>query len=257
MLRPWPTTVAATASESDRARAARLLAVVAVALAVAMPAAAEGRTPAQSTFSCIVNGKKVVSDRVIPECTGIEQRELNADGSLKRVVPPTPTDDERAELERQRLLKEAERSAANDAIRRDRNLMLRYPDEAAHRKGRAKALDEFRVSVKNYDARIALLKVEKKKLADEAEFYPPPAPLPSKLKQAIDANDAALEAQQGLVQNQQAEIARINAMYDVELVRLRKLWAGAPAGSLGPPPGPQATLLPTTASAGPLRAKVQ
>jgi hypothetical protein len=29
---------------------------------------------------------------------------------------------------------------------------------------------------------------------------------------------------------------RINALYDAELARLRKLWAGAPAGSLGPPP---------------------
>jgi len=63
----------------------------------------------------------------------------------------------------------------------------------------------------------------------------------AKLKQQIDANDASLEAQNGLVQNQQTEIVRINALYDAELARLRKLWSGAPAGSLGPLPGPPVT----------------
>ena len=35
-------------------------------------------------------------------------------------------------------------------------------------------------------------------------------------------------------------MVRINALYDVELARLKKLWSGAPPGSLGPMPGPQA-----------------
>ena len=34
--------------------------------------------------------------------------------------------------------------------------------------------------------------------------------------------------------NQQSEMARINAGFDAELVRLKKLWAGATPGSLGP-----------------------
>jgi hypothetical protein len=36
---------------------------------------------------------------------------------------------------------------------------------------------------------------------------------------------------------------RINRLFDAELERLRRLWAGAPPGSLGPlpgSPGPQA-----------------
>ncbi len=50
-------------------------------------------------------------------------------------------------------------------------------------------------------------------------------PCRCKLKAALDANDASLEAQKSLVQNQQSEIVRINAHYDVEL--------GAPAQALG------------------------
>lgn len=218
-------------------RCDRLLfgALAALALSWASSAAAEPR----SSFTCVVNGKKLVSDRPIPECANVEQRELNSDGSLKRLVRPTPTDDERAEIERKEREDKAKIVALNDAIRRDRNLTQRFPDEATHQKAREKALDDLRVSVKNSGARIALLLQEKKKLDEEKQFYVNDRvnkSLPSLLKQKLDANDAALEAQRSLAQNQQAEVIRINALYDAELGRLKKLWSGAPAGSLGPLP---------------------
>ena len=64
--------------------------------------------------------------------------------------------------------------------------------------------------------------------------------MPHKLKLALDANDASLEAQRSLVQNQQTEVVRINALYDTELARLKKLWAGAMPGTVGPAPAPAA-----------------
>ena len=189
------------------------------------------------------NGKKITSDRPVRECANAPHDELNPDGSLKRVVPPPMTDDERAEAERRDRDEKVAASARNDAIRRDRNLMQRFPDEATHRKARAKALDEFDASVRRYQERIAILTKERKDLQDKAEFYGPPPrqPLPSQLKQQIDSNEASLQVQFQLVQGQQDEIRRINTTYDIELARLRKLWTGAPAGSLGPLPGPQAT----------------
>ena len=57
--------------------------------------------------------------------------------------------------------------------------------------------------------------------------------MPGKLKQQLDANDASASAQRSLVQNQKDEISRINALYDVELDRLKKLWSGTPIGSMG------------------------
>jgi hypothetical protein len=56
--------------------------------------------------------------------------------------------------------------------------------------------------------------------------------LPFKLKQQLDANEAATQAQRELVENQKVELVRVNKLYDVELARLKKLWAGAPPGSL-------------------------
>jgi hypothetical protein len=56
--------------------------------------------------------------------------------------------------------------------------------------------------------------------------------MPAKLKQQLDANDAAADAQRELIANQKVELVRITALYDAELQRLRRLWAGAQPGSL-------------------------
>ncbi|MGZ5131925.1 MAG: hypothetical protein ACXWCU_09455 [Caldimonas sp.] len=164
---------------------------------------------------------------------GRPQRGLNRDGSEKGIIEAPLTEDEKAARDQRRRELDAERTTQAIAVRRDRELLNRFPNEAAHAKARAKALDDSRGSVRIYEARITLLMAERKPLLDEAEFYVG-KPLPGKLKAALDANDASLEAQKSLIQNQQTEIVRINASYDAELARLRKLWAGAPPGSLGP-----------------------
>jgi hypothetical protein len=241
-----PATVAATASDVLALSLSACLSLgAAVSVSCLFPAlAAAGDSPSGPRvpiFRCIdASGKKITSDRPVRECDNAPQSQLNPDGSVNRVVPPPMTDDEKGEYERREREAKIALSAKKDAILRDRNLMQRYPDEATHRKARAKALDEVSGSVRNYEARIALLLAERKKLREEAEFYEPlKKPLPAKLRQALDANDASLQAQNGLMQNQQNEVARINALYDAELARLRRLWSGAPAGSLGPLPGPQ------------------
>ena len=220
-----------------RRRAGRVAAVLALAAIAA--SAAWAQAPASRSggliFNCVLNGKKITSDRPIHECSHLDQRVLNSDGSLNRIHPATLTPEERTEAERRQREAEAEEIARKDAVRRDRNLMQRYPNEAAHAKGREKALDDIRISVRNSEARIAQLNAERKPLEDEKEFYVG-KPLPTKLKLALDSNEASLEAQKSLVQNQQTEVGRINALYDVELARLKKLWTGTALGSLGPVP---------------------
>ena len=200
-------------------------------LAVAVLAA--GGAQAAPIYTCVdANGKKHTSDRPIVECTTRDQRVLNSDGSVKQIVPPTLTADERAEQEARERQAAVERAQQQDAIRRDRNLMLRFPNEAAHNKARAAALDDVRNAVQLSEKRIAALAADRKPLMDESEFYAGKQ-MPLKLRQQLDANDAATEAQRSLIQNQQSEIVRINTLYDTELARLKKLWGGAPAGSLG------------------------
>ncbi len=205
-------------------------AVAQVPSAIAADASAMG---ASQIYSCTdASGKKLTSDRPIAECNSREQRVLNADGSVRRVVPPTPTADERADQEARDREAAAERATKLDAIKRDRNLLSRFPDEAAHRKARAAALDDVRKALRVSETRLGLLAAERKPLLNEAEFYLG-KPLPAKLKTQLDANDASIEAQRMLAQNQQGEGVRINKLYDLELERLKKLWGGAQPGSLG------------------------
>ena len=210
-----------------------------------------GAASAAAIYSCVDStGKRLTSDRPIPECTAREQRVLNADGSTRQVLPPTMTADERADAEAREREKAARRASEVDAIRRDRNLRLRYPNEAAHQKARLAALDDLKRTLHLSQQRLEALATEKKPLLEEAEFYVGRA-MPTRLKQQLDGIDATAEAQRALIQNQQAETLRINATFDAELARLRKLWAGAPPGSLGPMPPTSATstLSPASSSA--------
>jgi hypothetical protein len=213
------------------------LALLAAALCGA--AGASAQAPAKSgpgIYTCTDDkGRRLTADRPIAECSGKEQQVLNRDGSLRAIVPPTLTAEERSEKEAQERAAAEAKAAASDAVRRDRNLMARFPNEAAHYRAREASLDTVRLAIKATEIRQRGLAAERKPLLDEAEFYQGRT-LPPKLKAAIDANDAAVEAQRSAQANQETELGRINKLYDAELERLRKLWSGAPAGSLGPLP---------------------
>lgn len=221
--------------------ASSLLRLTLLVLANAIVGAASAQAPnkpVSGIYTCIDDkGRKITADRPIPECAAKEQQVLNRDGSLRMVIPPTLTAEERAEKEaRDRRAAEA-KAAAADAVRRDRNLMARFPNEAAHGRAREAALDTVRLAIKATEIRVRGLAADRKPLNDEAEFYQGRV-LPPKLKSQLDANDAAVDAQRGAAANQEAELDRINRLYDNELERLRKLWSGSPAGSLGPLPTP-------------------
>lgn len=183
-------------------------------------------------YSCVTaEGRRLTSDRLIPECNSREQRILNSDGSLRAIVPPAMSPEERAAYEARERKAALERASLQDAVRRDRNLMQRYRSEPAHRAAREAALDDVNKAMGLSERRIQELAAERKPLQDEAEFYKG-RPLPAKLKQQLDANEASAEAQRVLIENQKAELVRVNKLYDTELARLKKLWAGAPPGSL-------------------------
>ena len=202
-----------------------------------------------SIYQCVdSSGKRLTSDRPVAACTDREQRQLNPDGSTKRVIPPSMTSEERSTSESQERAEHAKRVTKKDEIRRDRMLVTRFPNEAAHQAARDAALNDARRAVRISEARITALAVERQPLTDESEFYIG-KPLPGKLKQLLDANDAATDAQRSLLQNQQEEIVRINANFDAELERLRRIWSGASPSSAGVVPVSTATSVSAGASA--------
>lgn len=213
----------------------RVAGLALMALPLPLAATAQGSNPSSAgIYSCVdAQGRRLTSDRPIADCANREQRVLNRDGSVQRVLPPTLTAEERAEREAAQRKADLARAAQADAVRRDRNLVVRYPNQAVHNKAREAALDTVRLAMKATEQRVKALAAERKPLLDEAEFYAG-RQIPARLKQQLDANDAGVAAQRQSAANQEQELARINRLYDAELDRLRRLWAGALPGSLPP-----------------------
>ena len=205
-------------------------------LLVSVPTAA-----AANIYTCVnAKGQRITSDRPIAECLDRAQELRNSDGSVRRVVPPSMTAEERAAHEERLRAEMVAAAMRRDAIRLDRNLLSRYPDETRHQKARRAALEPLNTALAATERRLTELEHERKRLQDEAEFYKG-RDLPRELKIKFGNNQAALQAQQDAAQNHQAEINRINASYDQELARLKRLWAGAAPGSVSLPASSSAT----------------
>jgi hypothetical protein len=223
--------------------AATALAGAVLACGSVVAVAQSSPTAAGTIYTCVDDkGRQLRHDRYISECSHREQRVLNKDGSLRQVLPPTYTQEERAEQEARQKKEAEERAAQADAVRRDRNLKARFPTEVAHQRARETALGAVRQAMRASEQRLRELADERKPLLNEAEFYKGKK-LPPRLKQQLDANDATTLAQREAMQNQEAEVARINKLFDQELEHLRKLWGGALPGtvSVAARPTPSAT----------------
>lgn len=219
--------------------ASRALPLSLLALLLTDAALAQTPTPAPTgprIYSCTTaDGRKLTSDRPIAECLGREQRVLRHDGAARGTLPPAMSPEERAAAEVRQREELVRKAALADATRYDRNLLTRYPQQDRHDAARQAALDDLTKASELSQKRLAGLAKDRKGLDIEAEFYKGRA-LPPKLKQQLDVNEASSAAQRQILEQQAVERDRVNRRYDIELQRLKKLWGGAPPGSLGPPP---------------------
>ena len=190
-------------------------------------------TPSEIYVCTDAQGRRITADRSILECIDRPQRVLNPDGSLRTVKPPSPTPEERAAREARERKQVEEAAARAEAVRRDRFLLSRYRNEEAHREARESALGPVRLTMDLTDSRLTQLRRERRALEEE-ERSPKGREQAAALKQQLDANDAATVAQLENTQSQKLEVERINRIFDIELDRLKRLWAGQPPGSMGP-----------------------
>jgi len=185
--------------------------------------AAQG-SPLGSIFTCTVNGKTFSGDRPPPECANADMRELNRDGSVRRVIARPPTQDElRARaLEAKKRLEEEDKQLAQR--RRDKSLLEAYASEEEIETARAKSLETATQSMARAKARIANLNGERKKLDDEAEFYKKRV-LPDQIKRSFVSNQQEVDQAEKILNEASIETKRINERFDAEKKRFRELLA--------------------------------
>jgi hypothetical protein len=195
-----------------------------------------GQARAEGIYTCIdAQGRRLTADRPIRECIDREQKELNASGTVKRKIGPSLTAEERAAQEEKARKAAEERNRLEEEKKRERALLTRYPDRAAHDKERLDALARADAAIATARKNIDELIAARKRLETELEFYrSDPSKVPAKLKRQIEENEQHTQAQKRFVANQDLEKRRVNTQFDEELAKLKQLWAqvAAPAAAV-------------------------
>ena len=189
-------------------------------------ASAQSQGATGGIYTCVDrNGRRLTADRPIPECLDREQRELSPSGITRRQIGPSLTELERAAQDAQNRKDAEERARVVEERRRERVLVARYPDKAAHDVERAAAIQMVDDVTATAEKRTLELKAERKKLDVEMEFYKKdPNKAPMTLRRKIAEIDDSLAEQQRFSAGQDQEKRRVHARFDTELSQLRKLW---------------------------------
>ena len=207
------------------AQALRHAALGLVLMSLCSAAFAQDKSKA-GIYSCVDSkGRRITSDRPIVDCLDREQRELNNSGVVKRVLPPSYTADERARLDAQKKVEDAERARLAEEKRRDRALLIRYPNQAVHDKERVEALAQIDDVIGAVKKRGDELVKQRRDIDIELEFYQNDVTkAPSWLKRKIEDNAEQIQIQTRFLSDQGKEKQRINARFDEELAKLKTLW---------------------------------
>lgn len=208
------------------AQALRHAALGLVLMSLCSAAFAQDKSKA-GIYSCVDSkGRRITSDRPIVDCLDREQRELNNSGVVKRVLPPSYTADERARLDAQKKVEDAERARLAEEKRRDRALLIRYPNQAVHDKERVEALAQIDDVIGAVKKRGDELVKQRRDIDIELEFYQNDVTkAPSWLKRKIEDNAEQIQIQTRFLSDQGKEKQRINARFDEELAKLKTLWS--------------------------------
>ena len=177
-------------------------------------------------YTCVdAGGKKITSDRPIPECAEREQKELNSSGTVKRTVKPVMTAEEQRLFDNKQRAENEERSRIAEEKRKDRALLTRYPNRASHDQERTEALTQVDDVMRAATKRIGELGTQRKEVDAQLEFYKKdPSKAPPSLRRQVDDNNNSVAVQKRFVIDQEGEKKRINARFDDELVKLKTLW---------------------------------
>ena len=188
-----------------------------MALAVVWPVAAQA-----DIFVCrTASGAAVTTDHLSADCLRFGGKELNADGTVRRIIlTPQQQAEQSAAAAQQRQDQEQARSKQ----REQRALLTRYPDRAAFDQAERNDLETPRWLIASARKRMARLASALKGLQQEAQFYPD-GNYPLELRNKFEENRLLTKQEQELIAGQEVEMQRIRAQYTHLLPSLESSWA--------------------------------
>ncbi|MDO4232939.1 MAG: hypothetical protein Q4D19_12480 [Lautropia sp.] len=210
-----------------------LTAVFALQVQTAAHAHAAG-SRSSGIFVCTDDqGRVISSDQPISDCARRSMRELNRDGSLRRVVPPPQTRQQEKEAARQALLQQERERIQRAQQAHDRHLLLTYQDENDLRKRQKQAIALIDEEIDAAQRRVMVLnenlQVERERAKEwQAQQENPKARLPFAQQQRMSSIANAILAEDALIKERQTERERVDKDYDMKAKRLNELLNAAP-----------------------------
>lgn len=168
------------------------------------------------------NNRTITSDTPPPECANREIREHGRDGTLRRVIEPPLTAEQRKQREEQAKIKADEEAARAAAKRRDTVLMQTYRNEEALEQARQRALGDSTAVLKADQERMNTLKKEHGAAQNQVSDFQKKNPgksVPFNLQRNADDLAQRMQQQEVLLSRHQEEVARINARFDADKKR--------------------------------------
>ena len=200
--------------------------------ALAASASAQGPAASPGIYSCTDSrGRTITADRPIADCADREQREFGPSGTVRRTLEPTYTAREQAEREERARQAAMQASRLSEERRRERALLMRYPNPTAHERERSEAMLQIDAVIDAARKRLGELGKERQGIDDEMEFYKKdPSKAPPSLRRKLDDSEQSVAVQNRFIAAQEDEKKRVNARFDEERARLKPLWSANAAG---------------------------
>lgn len=168
--------------------------------------ATSGTASAAANFCKDESGRTTISDRACPV--------VQAPTAPPSAPPPCP-------------LTAEQRSSAE---RMEAQFLLRFPDEASHRRSQVAELKEIAQRIRSAANRFADLRQERKSIDDELEFYKN-KPVPADLARRLDASEARFAGLADVFRGAENDVKSIDAQYTCKRAQFGMRWHGGAPGS--------------------------
>ena len=181
-------------------------------------------------YSCVNTNGRIYTDRPIAECIARKPLEMRTTGGALRLVESADSVHEAAERRDRQAASQVEQR------RRERALLVRYPNAGTHDRERSEALAEIDAVIHVAEEYVGELREERKKIDLELEFYKGDlSKAPEAVRRRLDYNTQRLKAQNRFIGEKEDEKKRLNARFDDERTRLLPHWTdgGGPSARGG------------------------
>jgi len=160
-------------------------------------------------------------------------RELNRDGSVRRVLPPPLTRQQEREAAQQALVRQEQERALKAQQAHDRHLLLTYKTPEDLRKRQEQQIQLIDEEISAAMRRILVLDQNLKEEREQAAEWQkkqdrPNARLPYAVQQRISSIANAILAEDALIQERRNERTRLNRDFEANAARLAELLSHLP-----------------------------